>query len=616
MSNLYSIAAGWTPDRLSALRAQMDAQSLDAFIIPRWDRNHFEYVPPESERLAWTTGFSGSWGLAIATRETIALFIDGRYTEQAARETDSERIERHHLYDDPPAAWMGRTARDGQRIGYDPDILTHDLKTEFEQALADTSAELVAAATNPVDQAWTDRPAPPTEHARPFPPDQAGETVASKLSRLAEKLESEQIDAWVETTPDNVNWLFNLRGLDLDYCPTVQARALIERDGHAHLFLAAEQIDPAADYEFRSNETPVTLHPPSAFHDEVEKRIRPGTKLGLDPRFGPVAFDTAAGKADARMDRRTSPVTDLKSIKNDAELSGMRDAGLRDSVIWIHFLHWIEQEVPRRDAASSPVTEREAENWIDGLRKAESDFTGSSFRTISAADGNAALAHYAAPDTNSAPIRTNSIYLHDSGAQFARSGTTDTTRTLCFSKAPDDIRTRYTLVLKGHINLARQIFPDGTFGHQLNALARMALWQNGLDYDHGTGHGVGHYLSVHEFPQRLQKTASPAPFRAGMTLTVEPGHYEADRYGIRIENLCEIVEDRPGFLRLEELAFIPIQTRMIRPDLLDAQDIAWLDDYHQRVWNLTSLRIDDDGVRDWLRQATRPLSQHQTDEQA
>ena len=608
MTDIKSIASGWKPVRLEAIRRELRKSGFDGFVIPRWDCHQFEYVAPWDERLAWSTGFTGSWGMAIITLDKAAIFIDGRYTEQAKREVDATLFDHEHLYDAPPQNWFLKNLNGGETIGYDPDIASPALVGELRQATFKRGAELRPLWQNPVDKVWSDRPVDTLLPATAFSPARAGKASRDKLDELARLMAENDLDFLVSTTPDNVNWLFNLRGSDLEYCPVVQARAIIHKDGHADLFLDSRKLAADADYEFLKDANRVQQHEPDAFFHVMAERLTPGARIGTDPRFSPAGVQDTAAKKEATAVILDDPLTSFKAEKNEAELGTQRAVTLRDSALWCEFARWLEETVPSRDDARAPVTELEAENYLDGLRRAEPDFYGPSFRTISAADENGVLAHYAAPMDGGRAITRNSIYLHDSGGQFQEGGTTDTTRGFCFAPPSEKIKKHYTSVLKGHIALASQLFPEGTTGHQLDALARAPLWGLGLDYDHGTGHGVGHFLSVHEFPQRLQKAASNAPIKAGMTLTVEPGYYEPGEYGIRIEILYEIIKtDKPGFLAMRPLAYIPIQKDMIDASMLTAKEQQWLDSYHKATFEKVSPLITCPKTLNWLKQATEPL---------
>lgn len=592
------IAAGWTPARLASLRAEMAQSGLDGFIIPRWDAHQSEYVVVADERLAWATGFSGTWGLAVVTRDRAAVFVDGRYTVQAAAEVSTVHFELQHLYDEPVERWLAGAARGGAVFGYDPLILNPALYAQIEPTMIEQGASLRAVSPNPIDRAWVDRPDTPVKPAFPFPVAFSGETSLSKRQRLAERLRAARIDLLVETQTDNIAWLLNWRGDEVPDNPVVQAFMLVDATGAIDLFVDARKLgDAVAEFELDG----VTLHAPSAFLQRLSERLKRGERVSMDPRFSPVGAATTAREAGATVLIEPDPLTALKAVKNPVELSGLRAASKRDSIAWVRFLAWLDAKI-----ATTPILEMDAEEEILRYRSELEHFVSPSFRTIAGADANGAMCHYNAPADGGAMIRRDSLFLIDSGGQYL-DGTTDTTRTVCFDEPPAIWKKHYTLVLKGHIRLATLRFPNGTRGYQIDAFAREALWAHGLDYDHGTGHGVGHFLSVHEHPQRIGKDPVMAPITAGMTLTNEPGYYEAGRYGIRIENLCEVVEDGAGFIRLRDMTLVPLDRRLIDADLLTEQERAWVDGYHARVRSELADLISDPLATDWLIANTAPL---------
>ncbi len=592
------IAAGWTPARLDSLRAEMARNDLDGFIIPRWDAHQSEYVVIADERLAWATGFSGTWGLAVVTLDRAAVFVDGRYTVQAAAEVPTAHFELQHLYDEPVERWLARTAAKGEVYGYDPMILNPIVHAQIEPTIIEQGASLRAISPNPIDRAWSDRPDTPIKPAFPFPAARSGETSLVKRHRLSERLRAARTDLLVETQTDNIAWLLNWRGDEVPDNPIVQAFMLVDATGAVDLFVDARKLgNDGAAFELEG----VTLHEPSAFLERLSQRLKGGERVSMDAKFSPVGAATGAREAGAVVLIEPDPLTALKAVKNPVELAGLRAASKRDSIAWVRFLAWLDAKV-----ASAPISELEAEEEILRYRRELEHFVSPSFRTIAGADANGAMCHYNAPADGGAMIQRDSLFLIDSGGQYL-DGTTDTTRTVCFD-APSAIwRKHYTLVLKGHIRLATLRFPDGTRGYQIDAFAREALWAHGLDYDHGTGHGVGHFLSVHEHPQRIGKDPVMTSITAGMTLTNEPGYYEAGRYGIRIENLCEVVEDGDGFIRLRDMTLVPLDRRLIDLELLTEQERAWVDGYHARVRSELADLIADPLAKDWLIANTAPL---------
>ena len=602
MIDVKTLAAAWQPDRVTSLRKAMSAMALDALVVPRWDEQQFEYVSVASERLAWLTGFTGSWGLAVLTHDDVILFIDGRYPEQAARETNAEWVTLQHLYEQPPEDWLKQHAQTGWRIGFDSEVVTPDLYSRLLVVCQQKGAMMQPTSGDPFEQCWADRPVTAPSKMAQFASEWAGESVASKLSRVREKMQLSEADWLIETQPDNVNWLLNIRGQDLPYCPVVRARLLIGLEGEVHLFGDFTTSDVESLVKSKLS---IQCHERDQFLAMLGNRIHNSERLWLDPIQGPQCGCDAVQARGGEALLKRSPVTDLKATKNETELSALRSACLADSAVWVRLLHWLESAVYQE-----AITELAVEEHIHELRTAVDDYTAPSFRTISAADGNAALAHYSAPEDGGARLRPSTLFLLDSGGQFSRGGTTDTTRTWCFESPSAERRRLATSVLKAHIAVAQQVFPAGTLGHALDSAARLPMWQAQLDYDHGTGHGVGHYLSVHEFPQRMQKSGTGVGLEVGMTLTVEPGFYRPDDLGIRHENLCEVVSRGDGWLGLESMAFVPFNRQLIDVAMLTMPEKAWVDDYHRQVRERVSPLLGDDEVISWLEIATKPLTDH------
>jgi len=602
MTDVKTIAAGWEPSRISALRDVMSAMQLDALVIPRWDEQQFEYVSLANERLAWTTGFAGSWGLSIVTHDDVILFIDGRYPEQAARETNGDWVTLQHLYEEPPEKWLAQHAQSAWRVGFDSEVVTPDLYDRLYAACGQKSAVMQPTSADPFDQCWLDRPETPRSEVIQLSYEWAGEPVAEKLAQVREQMRVIEVSWLVETQPDNVNWLLNIRGQDLPFCPVVRARLLIGLEGEIHLFGDLKESDVE---RLASAEIPVRCYAREQFLGSLEHAVQSADRLWVDATQGPQCGRQVVEAVGGEALIQRSPITDLKARKNETELSALRSACLSDSAVWVRLLHWLESAVH-----SETVTELAVEERIHHFRTEIEDYTAPSFRTISAANGNASLAHYSAPADGGATLEPSTLFLLDSGGQFSRGGTTDTTRTWCFQTPTSEHRSLATSVLKAHIAVAQQVFPAGTLGHALDSAARLPMWQAKLDYDHGTGHGVGHYLSVHEFPQRMQKAGTTVGLQAGMTLTVEPGFYRADEFGIRHENLCEVVCLGDGWLGLESMAFVPFNRRLIDVKMLTSTERAWVDEYHRAVFDRVSPLLGDDELITWLAAATEPLLDH------
>lgn len=597
-----SIAEAWTQERLAILRKRMQQQYLDALIIPRWDAHQSEYVIERDELLAWATGFSGTWGLAIVTLGNAALFVDGRYTVQAGSEVDASAYEIRHLYDDPPHRWLADNVAKDDVIGFDPLVVPPQLYGLLKAALEPNGARLSAIAENPVAEVWMDRPAGPTVKAFPLDIKTTGERSSSKRNRLAQALVERGVDLLVETQSDNVAWLLNLRGRDIPDNPFLQAFALIDREGGVELFADQDKLEPEAGFELED----VRIMPKDRFISRLKERAADRRVIIVDPRFGPSAALLAASATGATAKVEPNPLTLLKARKNLKELNGIARACKTDAVVLAQLFAWLEEEVPRACSGGTPLLEGQVELKLQELREQQDEYVEPSFRPISASGANGAMCHYNAPEGGGAPLVADELYLLDTGGQYL-SGTTDTTRTTVFGDGSVAQKLAYTLVLKGHIALATQRFPVGTRGYQLDAFARQHLWNEGLDYDHGTGHGVGHFLSVHEHPQRIGKEPVDVALESGMTVTIEPGHYLAGSYGIRIENLFEVVSDEEGWLAFRPLMYFPICRKLLETDLLTASEVAWLDDYHfQTRKQLSSVDLPN-RARAWLQKNTLPL---------
>ncbi|MBB5372779.1 aminopeptidase P family protein [Acidocella aromatica] len=579
-------------DRLYALRARLGAAGLDGFIIPRADEYLGEYVPPCAERLAWITGFTGSAGLAIVLAEEAAVFSDGRYTLQLEQETDPALWQRLHIIENKPEAWL-RPRAAGKRIGYDPWLISPEGLKRF------AGVELVPVAANPIDEIWTDRPAPPLAPAVPHPETYAGESALSKRTRLATELRGAGQDAAILTDPASLAWLFNIRGADLEFCPFALGYALLRADATALIFMAPEKITP----ELRDHLGPeVTLLDRTALPGEIATLH--GKTVRFDPATQPAWFETALAEAGARIAPGPDPVALPRALKNAAEQAGTRAAHKRDGVAMVKFLAWL--------STASGQTESSAAAKLLAFRAEGELFRGESFPAISGAGAHGAIIHYRVTPESDREIRPNEVYLIDSGGQYL-DGTTDITRTIWTgpAPAPDEIRANVTRVLAGHIALARAVFPVGVAGGHLDALARQELWRAGLDYDHGTGHGVGSYLSVHEGPASISRAAKPVPLAAGMLLSNEPGYYLPGAYGIRLENLVLVQPALfPGalkpFLRFETVTLVPFDRALIEPALLSPEALDWLNAYHAQVYEALAPQLDDT-TRAWAKAATAPI---------
>jgi Xaa-Pro aminopeptidase len=585
--------------RVAALRTEMRRLGLDGFIVPRADRHQNEYVPSSEERLAWLSGFTGSAGLAIVLRDRAAIFVDGRYALAVRDQVDLAIFEPLGLAAPGPAKWLEANLRKGARFGYDPWLHTPDQVERLKKALQSVGSELIAVEPNPIDSLWTDRPAQSLGKISLHPHKHAGEAAAQKFSRVAPLLAGE--DALVVSDPHSVAWLFNIRGADVSHTPLPLAYALILKTGKARLYVDARKLDEALRAKLGIL---ADLREPQQLERDLDDLGRKGKRVMFDAATAPEKLAGIVREAGGVCAVATDPIALMKARKNAAELAGARAAHIRDGAAFARFLYWFAQKAPK-----GKLTEIDAAKALETFRRETGKLKDVSFPSIAAAGPNAAIPHYRVTVRTNARI-AKGIFLIDSGAQYA-DGTTDITRTLAVGRPSAQMRDRFTRVLKGHIAIARAVFPKGTSGAQIDALARLALWRAGLDFDHGTGHGVGSYLSVHEGPQRISKLGS-APLEPGMILSDEPGYYYAGHWGIRIENLV-VVEPRAivgaeremyGF---ETLTLAPIDLSLIDAKLLDAEEVAWLNAYHARVRKVLSPLVEP-AVRRWLAAATKRIS--------
>ncbi len=559
-------------DRLIALRAALAQRSLDGFLIPRADEHLGEYVPANAERLAWISGFTGSAGLAIVLADRAALFTDGRYALQAEAQTDPALWQRRHLIEQPPQAWLAAEAP-GARIGYDPWLFAEETLARYTQA----GVTLVAVENNPVDAIWHDRPAPPLGPIADHPLAFAGKTSSAKREEAAARLREAGEHAAVISDPASLAWLLNFRGDDVPYTPFGLGFALLHADAAVELFMPRQKI-PAPLAALWGNAVSIAERSalPVALASLAGKRVR------VDAAATPAWFAATLRQAGAVVAPGTDPCILLKACKNEVEMAGARIAHRRDAVAVCRFLRWLE-------TAAGRETELSAVAKLLALRAEGEGFRGESFPAIAGAGPHGAVIHYRATPESDRPLNPGEIFLIDSGAQYPE-GTTDVTRTVWTGPAtpPADIAESYTRVLKGHVALAMLAFPQGVAGPHLDAIARAALWRAGQDYDHGTGHGVGSYLSVHEGPVGISRAARPVPIAAGMILSDEPGFYAPGRYGIRIENLLLVTPaafpqaTRP-FLAFETLTLAPYARSLMVPGMLTPDERGWIDAYHARV---------------------------------
>jgi Xaa-Pro aminopeptidase len=586
--------------RVAALRKALAAQGLDGFVVPRADEHQGEYVPAHMARLAWLTGFTGSAGNAVVLADKAALIVDGRYTIQSAEQTDTAVVTPVRMEETPLERWVEQNLPAGGKLGYDPWLHTVDGLARLEKAAAAAGGSLIAVKTNPIDALWSDRPAPPTAPVRAHPAAFAGETSVSKLARIQKALTEAKVDALVVSDPHALAWVFNIRGGDVEHTPLPLGYSIVPREGRPTIFLAPEKItNEAGDAIGAVGE----IAPPAELDKQIAKLGAAKAKVRLDATTAASALATLIRDAGGTPDAGTDPIALMKARKNAAELDGARNAHLRDGAVMVRYLSWLAREAPKGGLTEiDAVAALEAERLKTGLLK------DVSFTTIAGAGPNAALPHYRVSDASNRKLEPG-IFLVDSGGQY-EDGTTDITRTMVIGEPTPEMRDRYTRVLKGHLAISRLVFVKGTSGAQLDAFARLPLWQGGFDFDHGTGHGVGSYLSVHEGPQRLSKLGT-TPLEPGMILSNEPGYYKQGEYGIRIENLIVVEErDIPGAERtiygFETITWCPYERALIETSMLDAGEIAWIDAYHAKVWEKLSPQVEGE-AKAWLEEACRAL---------
>ena len=588
------------PARIAALRAELKRRGLDGFVVPRADRQQNEYLPASEERLAWLTGFTGSAGAAAVLAERAALFVDGRYTVQAAAQIDAKLFAIEHLVDSPPEQWLEQNLKSGAKLGYDPWLHTSESADRLRKACATAGAELVAVDNNPIDALWSDRPAPPAGPVSLRDIKLAGESAADKFKRIQAELKKLRADVLVVSDPQNVAWAFNIRGSDIAHTPLALAFAVIPREGKPALYVETAKLDnktrPALE-EIAAVRAPAELT--SDLAQLKDKTVR------LDQASAADALTRLVSGYGGKPVRGADPIALMKAVKNHAEIAGSRAAHKRDGVAMARFLAWLEREAP-----AGKLTEIDAVEALESFRRDSGLLKDISFPTISGSGPNGAIVHYRVTRATNRTIGKNELFLVDSGAQY-EDGTTDITRTVAVGTPSDEMRDRFTRVLKGHIAIATAVFPENTSGAQLDPLARTALWQAGLDFDHGTGHGVGSYLSVHEGPARISKLGTVA-LRRGMILSNEPGYYKTGAYGIRIENLLLVIAapepkgaEKP-VNAFETLTLAPIDRRLIDSRLLTAKERNWIDSYHAHVQEVLSPLLDA-ATRAWLDAAARPL---------
>ncbi|MEQ8335497.1 aminopeptidase P family protein [Nisaea sp.] len=600
-------ATGRTAGRLESFRAALAAAGVDGMIVPRADAHQSEYLPASAERVAWLTGFSGSAGTAVVLPDAAAVFTDGRYSLQIESQVDGALYHRFNIADKTVADWIGEQLRSGQRFGVDPWLHTDQQVARLRKAVEKAGAELVLLDSNPLDAVWEDRPAAPSEPMQPHALAYAGRSSEEKRAEIAGELGEAGADALLITSAESIAWLLNVRGSDVANTPLCLCFAILSADGTLELFIDGKKLGPDILAHLGNA---VSVHPQQALGAALDRIAAGGLTIRIDPDSAPVWAMERVRKADGKLDLQADPTVAAKAVKNDVELAGVRAAHYRDALAYARFLCWFSNRAHQGGLDEMTLVER-----LHGFRAEHEMFRGPSFDTISGAGPNGAIVHYRVTEESNRDLEPGEIYLVDSGAQYP-DGTTDITRTLSTGIIGEEEQRCFTLVLKGMIALSRAVFPVGTSGGQIDALARRPLWEAGLDYDHGTGHGVGAYLGVHEGPQRISKSGGGAALKPGMIISNEPGYYRAGAFGIRIENLV-VVERRdvPGadreMLGFETLTLAPIDRALIDLSLLDSGEIAWLDTYHARVRETLGPDLDPETAA-WLVDATAPLAPRAT----
>ena len=592
-------------DRLAALREQLKAEKLDGFVVPLTDEHMSEYVGSYAQRLAWLTGFQGSAGSAVVLPEEAAIFVDGRYTLQVRSQVSASEWSYQSVPETSTTQWLEEHAPEGARIGYDPWLHTRDWVKKAKEALATRGAELVPVDRNPIDEIWTDRPEASKAHLIVQSDQFAGKSAAEKRTEIGDWLAKHHADAAVLSALDSIAWAFNIRGADVTHTPVALAYALVHQDGTADLFVASEKIGPDVRQHLGNG---VRLHERAEFESALAEYK--GKTVVVDPERAVAAIFEALENAGAKILPLRDPTILPKALKNPAEISGQKAAQERDGAAIAHFLHWIDQEAPKGE-----VDELIASDHLEALRRESPELRDLSFDSISGAGPNGAIVHYKSSEKTNRKLEKGQLYLIDSGGQYV-DGTTDITRTVPIGEPTAEMKDRFTRVLKGHIAIATACFPKGTRGSQLDSFARRPLWEAGLDYAHGTGHGVGSFLAVHEGPQRISPVGSSQsggdePLQAGMIISNEPGYYKTGEYGIRIENLVlvvprEIEGAEKEMLGFETLTFAPIDRRLIDAQMLEPEELVWLNCYHAHVLAKIGPQLEGDDLA-WLQAACAPI---------
>ncbi|MFM2588407.1 aminopeptidase P family protein [Vibrio sp. TBV020] len=590
-----------TEQRINAIREWLAQNNIDALLVPHEDEYLGEYVPAQNERLHWLTGFTGSAGAAVISQDKAAIFVDGRYTVQVTKEVPAAQFEYRHLIEEPALDWIVQQLPANSKVAIDPRMHNANWLNQAQAKLA-SKHELIILESNPIDQLWHDRPTPVVSDVILMPTESTGQSSESKRTEIAKLVADTGADSAVITALDSICWLLNIRGLDVSRLPVLLSHVILHSDSSVEFFLDPARIPNEFNGHVGGG---VEVHHPDSLKQRLE--ALQGKKVLVDPVTSNAWFKLVLQNSGAEVVSQADPCLMPKAAKNSVEIAGMKACHVRDGAAMVSFLSWLDAEV----ANGRLHDEATLSDTLEQFRRKDPTLKDLSFDTISAAGGNAAMCHYNHENQpEPGKLELNTLYLVDSGGQYL-DGTTDITRTIAIGQPSEEMIQQFTLALKGHIGIARARFPKGTRGYQLDILARQHLWAEGFDYDHGTGHGVGHFLSVHEGPQSISKKLIDVPLVEGMVLSNEPGYYRADAFGIRIENLELVVEiptngDFP-VLSFESLTRCPIDQRNINVDMLTRPELAWLNDYHEKVWNEISPLVEGE-VKEWLRTATLPLA--------
>ena len=585
--------------RVERLRAMMQKNSLDGFIVPRANAHQGEYVAAQDERLAWISGFTGSAGMAVILADKAAIFTDGRYQIQVAQQSDQNIFTCHHITATPPSAWLAENLPDKARLGFDPWLHTISEIETLKKTIGET--QLIPCEPNIVDAIWDDRPPQPDAEMTAHDLAYAGCEAAQKCAQAADQLKQKKENAFILTEPASIAWLLNIRGRDVPHMPVVLCFAILYENENVDLFIDPQRVPSDVQKTLGAR---LHIKPPDAFRTALDGLGKSIVRLSKTQTA--VWIFNRLQTCGAKINFGDDPCLLPKAIKNRAEIDGARNAHIRDGAALTQFLCWLDETAPKQN-----IDEITAVKKLEAFRRTQNLFQDISFDTISGSGPNGAIVHYRVTEPTNRTLRDGELFLVDSGAQYL-DGTTDVTRTIAIGAPAAETRKNFCLVLKGHIALASAVFPEGTSGHQLDALARKPLWEAGLDFDHGTGHGVGSFLSVHEGPQAISPRGSPVPLKPGMIISNEPGYYKKNAYGIRIENLVavqrrdDLNQDDRKMLGFETLTCAPIDLNLADPALLDAREINWLNVYHDHVRHVLTPLVDAHTAA-WLKHATREI---------